>query len=261
MCSQICTVQSTPLCTVGRTHRVGCHLLPCKSSYLGQRIGLSCLARAPGRLHKASLGVACPTRRQVTVASVFGVGAPEALLVGVVALVVFGPKGLAEAAKSLGQSLKGFAPTIRELAGVSNELKQTLEQEIGLDEIRREWRDGSLPPSMRSRQDEQPEASSSNRLEPDEQGSNRPAEKELKEVSEEMAQQIDPEIAKRRAESARMAWGNTSNSSQPSNESQELEKNPVGTAAAPRVKFGDMEGMSIEELEAELARRRSKAKR
>jgi len=32
----------------------------------------------------------------VTVASVFGVGAPEALLVGVVALVVFGPKGLAE---------------------------------------------------------------------------------------------------------------------------------------------------------------------
>ena len=33
---------------------------------------------------------------KVTVASVFGVGAPEALLVGVVALVVFGPKGLAE---------------------------------------------------------------------------------------------------------------------------------------------------------------------
>ena len=29
-------------------------------------------------------------------ASFFGVGAPEALLVGVVALIVFGPKGLAE---------------------------------------------------------------------------------------------------------------------------------------------------------------------
>ena len=28
--------------------------------------------------------------------SLFGVGAPEALLVGVVALVVFGPKGLAD---------------------------------------------------------------------------------------------------------------------------------------------------------------------
>jgi hypothetical protein len=33
---------------------------------------------------------------QITQASFFGVGAPEALLVGVVALVVFGPKGLAE---------------------------------------------------------------------------------------------------------------------------------------------------------------------
>lgn len=31
----------------------------------------------------------------------FGVGAPEALLVGVVALVVFGPKGLAEVRRSL----------------------------------------------------------------------------------------------------------------------------------------------------------------
>lgn len=38
---------------------------------------------------------------QVIRASFFGVGAPEALLVGVVALVVFGPRGLAEV-KSLG---------------------------------------------------------------------------------------------------------------------------------------------------------------
>lgn len=29
-------------------------------------------------------------------ASLFGVGAPEALVIGVVALLVFGPKGLAE---------------------------------------------------------------------------------------------------------------------------------------------------------------------
>ena len=159
--------------------------------------------------------------------------------------------------------MKGFAPTIRELAGVSNELKQTLEQEIGLDEIRREWRDGSLPPSLQSRRDQQPEASSSNRLESDEQrdnkaADNKPAEKELKEVSDEMAQQIDPEIEKRRAESARMAWGDTSNSSQPSNKSQEPDRDPENAAAAPKVKDSNMDGMSIEELEAELARRRSK---
>jgi Sec-independent protein translocase protein TatA len=33
---------------------------------------------------------------QIIAASFFGVGAPEALLVAVVALIVFGPKGLAE---------------------------------------------------------------------------------------------------------------------------------------------------------------------
>ena len=116
---------------------------------------------------------------------------------------------------------------------------------------------------MQSRRDQQPEASSSNRLESDEQlgnksADNKPAEKELKEVSDEMAQQIDPDIEKRRAESARMAWGDTSNSSQPSNKSQQSDKDPVGAAAAPKVKDSNMDGMSIEELEAELSRRRSK---
>lgn len=35
-------------------------------------------------------------RRMVVHASLFGVGAPEVLVIGVVALLVFGPKGLAE---------------------------------------------------------------------------------------------------------------------------------------------------------------------
>ncbi|EEH53761.1 twin arginine targeting family, partial [Micromonas pusilla CCMP1545] len=61
--------------------------------------------------------------------SLFGVGAPEALVIGVVALLVFGPKGLAEIAKSLGQTLKAFQPTIRELQDVSREFKATLEDE------------------------------------------------------------------------------------------------------------------------------------
>ena len=51
-------------------------------------------------------------------ASIFGVGAPEAILVGVVALLVFGPKGLAQAARGLGQTLRAFQPTIRELTQV-----------------------------------------------------------------------------------------------------------------------------------------------
>lgn len=68
-------------------------------------------------------------------ASLFGVGAPEALVIGVVALLVFGPKGLAEVARNLGKTLRAFQPTIRELQEVSNEFKSTLEREIGLDDI------------------------------------------------------------------------------------------------------------------------------
>ncbi|KAF7813136.1 Sec-independent protein translocase protein TATB, chloroplastic [Senna tora] len=71
----------------------------------------------------------------VVYASLFGVGAPEALVIGVVALLVFGPKGLAEVARNLGKTLRAFQPTIRELQEVSNEFKSTLEREIGLDDI------------------------------------------------------------------------------------------------------------------------------
>lgn len=144
---------------------------------------------------------------------------------------------------------------------MSNELKQTLEQEIGLDEIRREWRDGSSSSSLQQRSSsfQDTEFSSDNRLEPNEGSSKQPSKAELKEVTEEMAQQVDPDIATRRAESAKMAWGDTSNSSAPSNESQEGSKMPKTNApAAPKVADSKMEGMSIEELEAELARRRSK---
>ncbi|KAJ7543354.1 hypothetical protein O6H91_09G034400 [Diphasiastrum complanatum] len=48
-------------------------------------------------------------------ASLLGVGAPEVLVIAVVALLVFGPKGLAEVARTLGKSLRAFQPTIREL--------------------------------------------------------------------------------------------------------------------------------------------------
>lgn len=68
-------------------------------------------------------------------ASLFGVGAPEVLVIGVVALLVFGPKGLAEVARNLGKTLRAFQPTIRELQDVSREFKSTLEKEIGLDDI------------------------------------------------------------------------------------------------------------------------------
>ncbi|KAJ8770854.1 hypothetical protein K2173_021769 [Erythroxylum novogranatense] len=73
-------------------------------------------------------------------ASLFGVGAPEALVIGVVALLVFGPKGLAEVARNLGKTLRDFQPAIKELQEVSREFKSTLEKAIGLDEISGELR-------------------------------------------------------------------------------------------------------------------------
>ncbi|GJN03102.1 hypothetical protein PR202_ga20511 [Eleusine coracana subsp. coracana] len=81
------------------------------------------------------IGIRRTTRRSVICASLFGVGAPEALVIGVVALLVFGPKGLAEVARNLGKTLRAFQPTIRELQDVSREFRSTLEREIGIDEV------------------------------------------------------------------------------------------------------------------------------
>lgn len=93
-------------------------------------LGQSFLFNAPNRgFHRQKKGSGVQ-------ASLFGVGAPEALVIGVVALLVFGPKGLAEVARTLGKSLRAFQPTIKELQEVSREFKNTLEQEIGLDEFR-----------------------------------------------------------------------------------------------------------------------------
>lgn len=47
------------------------------------------------------VGKTAKCRGKVVYASLFGVGAPEALVIGVVALLVFGPKGLAEVSYSL----------------------------------------------------------------------------------------------------------------------------------------------------------------
>ena len=68
-------------------------------------------------------------------AAIFGVGAPEALVIGVVSLVVFGPKGLADLAKGLGETLRAFKPTIQELQQVSQEFQETLSNEVGIDDI------------------------------------------------------------------------------------------------------------------------------
>ncbi|WVZ85395.1 hypothetical protein U9M48_032331 [Paspalum notatum var. saurae] len=90
---------------------------------------------ARNRMVSSFVGSRTSRRRSVICASLFGVGAPEALVIGVVALLVFGPKGLAEVARNLGKTLRAFQPTIRELQDVSREFRSTLEREIGIDEV------------------------------------------------------------------------------------------------------------------------------
>ena len=57
------------------------------------------------------------------------IGMPEMLIILVIALIIFGPRKLPELGRSLGKSLAEFKKA-------SNELKNTLEEEIRLDEQR-----------------------------------------------------------------------------------------------------------------------------
>jgi TatA/E family protein of Tat protein translocase len=57
------------------------------------------------------------------------IGMPELVIIFVVALIIFGPRKLPELGKSLGRS-------INEFKRASNELKNTLEDEIRVEEQR-----------------------------------------------------------------------------------------------------------------------------
>lgn len=174
-----------------------------------------------GNLHSVPLQYSGTQKKlSVSTASFFGVGAPEAVLVGVVALVLFGPKGLAQAAKSIGEGIKAFAPTIRELTDISSDLKNTLEEEIGLNDIRQELQQ-TLSPSQESfsRYNSPTEATSSK--------------------TRALDIEDDPDIELKRAESAKLAWAEASTAM------KEVEPEDFG-----------VEKLSLEELEAEISRRK-----
>ncbi len=57
------------------------------------------------------------------------VGVPELIIIFTIALIIFGPRKLPELGKSLGKSLAEFKRA-------SNELKNTLDEEIRLEERR-----------------------------------------------------------------------------------------------------------------------------
>lgn len=137
--------------------------------------------------------------RRVVHASLLGVGAPEALVIAVVALLVFGPRGLAEVARTLGKSLRAFQPTIRELQQISKDFKDTLEQEIGLDELRS--MDGK-PSQPVYKSDQQSQASNvqNESVQPKAYST-----EDYLRVTEEQAKALVPDEQRKAAEAA--AWG------------------------------------------------------
>jgi len=67
------------------------------------------------------------------------VGLPELIIIFTIALIIFGPRKLPEIGKSLGKSLAEFKRA-------SNELKNTLDEEIRVEEHRSALRQEAPPP-------------------------------------------------------------------------------------------------------------------
>ena len=70
------------------------------------------------------------------------IGMPELIVIFVIALIIFGPRKLPELGRSLGKS-------INEFKRASNELKNTLEDEIRVDEQRTTRRKAPVRPPRR----------------------------------------------------------------------------------------------------------------
>jgi sec-independent protein translocase protein TatA len=68
------------------------------------------------------------------------IGMPEMLVILVIALLIFGPRKLPDLGKSLGRSLAEFKRA-------SNDLRNTLEEEIRIDEQREQAAKTAPPPA------------------------------------------------------------------------------------------------------------------
>jgi Tat protein translocase TatB subunit len=69
------------------------------------------------------------------------IGMPEMIVIAVIALIIFGPRKLPELGKSLGKSLAEFKRA-------SNDLKNTLEEEIRTEELQEARKSAQIPPTV-----------------------------------------------------------------------------------------------------------------
>ena len=68
------------------------------------------------------------------------IGMPEMIVIAVIALIIFGPRKLPELGKSLGKN-------IAEFKRASNDLKNTLEEEIRTEELQDARKSAEIPPT------------------------------------------------------------------------------------------------------------------
>jgi sec-independent protein translocase protein TatA len=71
------------------------------------------------------------------------IGMPEMVVIAVIALIIFGPRKLPELGKSLGKSIAQFKRA-------SNDLQNTLEEEIRTEELQQARKSATIPPTVSS---------------------------------------------------------------------------------------------------------------
>lgn len=176
----------------------------------------------------------------------------------------------AQAAKSAAALVRSFQPAIQEFTQASSELRSSLSDELGLDELQRDFQDlrrttsevtnwRAPPPPRRP----PPESVNGNGASETVPGFTQGERDALSGISQRVAEseeapsgradtaaetEEDPDIERKRAASAALAWGGHAPATGPD----------ARKAASPLKRIDDM---TIAELEAELARRQALANR
>jgi hypothetical protein len=159
-----------------------------------------------------------------------------------------GVHACAQAARSIGSTLRAFQPTIKEVVEVSQDIKGTLEKELGLDELREAARPAAPPrttPSPNTMEDLLRAKTSVGGF-----GA----------VDAASMNDEDPDIEAKRAASAAAAWGTPAASGEPASATASAPAAPAPAAQpAPAAAAAPLGDLSTDALEAELARRRAAA--
>ena len=164
----------------------------------------------------------------------------------------------------MGATLKTFQPTIREVLGVTQDLRNTLEEQIGLDDIRRELRGGSATPSWSQTNqfkptdsyqwDKERAESSNGASSSSSNGSSGTADSTSPSSNAESAQAssrphaADEDLDSMRKQSASAAWGGQA----PDKPPQQQQASNSGSSGGEV-----LSGLTLEDLEAELKRRKA----